>query len=96
MKTVELHARVRRAVIIEGISECAAADRSNSPCRVCPGSEMAQSGSANLMTLNIEGVVDSGVGGKKPLGRTLRFEQLLLSFTASDLQMRILGAIVVL
>ena len=27
MKTVELYARVRHAVLIEGISECAAADR---------------------------------------------------------------------
>jgi len=36
------------------------------------------------MTLDIEGVVDGSLGGKKPLGRTLRFEELLLSFTVQD------------
>jgi hypothetical protein len=47
------------------------------------------------MTLDIEGVVNSGVGGGKPLDRTLRFEPLLFSFSAPNRQMRILGSIVV-
>ena len=49
-----------------------------------PSSEMAESGSADQMTLDIEGVIDGSVGGKKPLGRTLRFEALLLSLPAQD------------
>ena len=46
------------------------------------------------MALDIEGILDGGVGGEKPLGRTLRFKPLLFSLTAPDRQMRILGTIV--
>lgn len=56
---------------------------------------MAESGTADQMALDVEGVVDGGVDGKEPLGRTLRFEPLLLSLPPSDRQMGILGAIVV-
>jgi hypothetical protein len=55
---------------------------------------VAESGTTDQVTLDIEGVVDGGVGREKPLGRTLRFETLLLSLTASDRQMRIFGSIV--
>jgi hypothetical protein len=47
------------------------------------------------MMLDIEGAEDRSVGGAKLLGRTLRFEALLLSFPTQDWQMRILGASVV-
>jgi hypothetical protein len=36
------------------------------------------------VTLNIEGVVDGGVGGEESLGRTLRFEFLLFVFPSSN------------
>jgi len=45
---------------------------------------MVESGAADQMTLDIEGIVVGSVGGKKPVGRTLRIEALLLSFTAQD------------
>ena len=46
------------------------------------------------MALDIEGIVDSGVGGEKPLGGTPRLKPLLFSLTAPDRRMRILGTIV--
>ena len=41
------------------------------PCRHGPGPEVAESGTADQVTLDIEGVVNGGVGREKPLGRTL-------------------------
>jgi len=47
------------------------------------------------MTLDVEGVVNSGVGGKESLGRALRLEPLLLAFSSPDRTVGALGAIVV-
>ena len=46
------------------------------------------------MSLDVEGVVDRGVGGEETLGRALGFEALLLPFSSSDWQMGILDPIV--
>ena len=46
------------------------------------------------MSLDVEGVVDRGVGGEEALGRRLGFEALLLSLSPSDRQVRVLSAVV--
>lgn len=46
------------------------------------------------MTLNVEGVVDRGVGGEESLRGGLGFEALLLSFSSSDRKVRVLDPIV--
>lgn len=46
------------------------------------------------MRLKIKGVVDWAVAGEKSLGRTLAFEPLLLSFSSTNDEVRILGPIV--
>lgn len=47
------------------------------------------------MTLDIEGVVDRGVGGGKPLGLVLGLEALHLSLSSSDGKVRVLDPVVV-
>ena len=54
------------------------------PCHIGFGSEETKGGSANHVTLKIEGVVDGGVGGEESLGGTLRFEFLLPSLASSN------------
>ena len=46
------------------------------------------------MALDVEGVVDCGVGRKIPLRRSSRFETLYSSFPLSDWQVRILDSVV--
>ena len=49
---------------------------------------------ADQVTLDVEGVVDRGVGGEEPLGGGLGFETLLLPLSSSDRQMRIFDPVV--
>ncbi len=49
---------------------------------------------SDQMTLDIEGVVDGGVGGEKPLRRSWWLEALHPSFSLPNRQMRILSPIV--
>ena len=46
------------------------------------------------MTLDVKGVVGRGVEGEETLGRRLRFETLLLSFSSSDREVGILDPII--
>ncbi len=46
------------------------------------------------MTLDVEGVVDRGVGGEEALGGSLGLEALLLAFSSSDRQVRVLDPVV--
>jgi hypothetical protein len=46
------------------------------------------------MALDIEGVVDGGVGGEKSLRGSLRFEPLHFSLSLPERQMRILRPVV--
>ena len=48
------------------------------------------------MALDVEGVVDRGVGGEETLGRGLGFEALLLAFSSSDRQVGVLDPVVFL
>ena len=60
----------------------------------CLVAKLAQCFSGNQMALDVEGVVDGGVGREKPLRRSSRFETLHSSFPLSDWQVRILGSVV--
>jgi hypothetical protein len=65
------------------------ADRSGGGGRCDPnaigiGSKEAKSGSADHVSLGVEGVVDDGVGGEEPLSWALGFELLLLSLSPSS------------
>lgn len=53
-----------------------------------------QRGPSSQMTLGVEGVVDGGVSGQKPLRRHLRLETQHLSLALPDRQMRVLDAVV--
>ena len=57
------------------------------------GPELAEGWSADQVRLEIEDVVDGGVGGEKPLGRGPGLELLLLSLPPPDRQMRVLRPI---
>ncbi len=46
------------------------------------------------MSLDVEGVVDGGVGGEESLGGRLALEELHLQFASSDRQVGILDPIV--
>ena len=46
------------------------------------------------MTLNVEGIVDSGVDVEEPLGGSGRLESLHLSFASSHRLMRVLRPII--
>lgn len=46
------------------------------------------------MSLDVEGVVDRGVGGEEPLGGGLALEALLLPLSSSDWQMGVLHPII--
>ena len=46
------------------------------------------------MTLEVEGVVDRGVGGEELLGRGLGLESLLLSLSSPDRQMGVFDPVV--
>ena len=46
------------------------------------------------MFLDVEAVVDGGVGGKETLGRALGLELLLFPLPSSDRQMRVLSPVV--
>ena len=59
---------------------------------LCP--ELAKGRSADEVGLEIEDVVDGGVGGEESLGGSSGLEFLLLSLASSDWQMRVLRPIV--
>lgn len=46
------------------------------------------------MTLDIEGVVDRCMGDEESLGLGLGFEPMLLAFSSSDWQVRVLNSVV--
>ena len=46
------------------------------------------------MTLDVEGVVDRRMGDEEALGRGLGFEQLLLAFSSSNREVRVLDPVV--
>jgi hypothetical protein len=50
--------------------------------------------SADQVSLDVEGVVDRGMGGEELPGGGLGFETLLLSFSSSDRQVRILDPMI--
>ena len=58
------------------------------------GSKSAKRGSADQMTLDVEDVVDGGVGGEEPLSRALRFELLLFPLPSPDRQVGIFNPVV--
>jgi hypothetical protein len=49
------------------------------PYQIGSDAEEVKRRSADHVTLEVEGVVDGGVGGKEPLGKRLRFELLLFA-----------------
>jgi hypothetical protein len=57
------------------------------------GPELAKGGSADQVGLDVEAVVDGGVGREETLGLALRFEPLHLPLSAADRQVRVLGAV---
>lgn len=61
---------------------------------MCRGAEDLQRSSARKMPGCVEGVVDRGVGGEKPLSRGLRPESHLLSFAFSDRKVAVFGAVI--
>jgi len=65
-----------------------------SPGREGSGSKVLVVGSAQKVTLVVEGVVVRGVDDQKALGRTDRFEALHFALASSDGLMRVLSAIV--
>jgi hypothetical protein len=50
------------------------------------GSEYAQRAARDEMALQVEGVVDSGMGGEKALSGSLRLEPLKFSLSSPDWQ----------
>ena len=65
------------------------------PLRHGGGSEGAEGLSGNKVTLEIEGVVDCGVGGNEALGLSLRLEPLHFPFPSSDGKVGIFNPVVV-
>ncbi len=68
--------------------------RSPRPCCIRLSAKVAKGRAADQVTLNVEGVVDRGVGGEESLGGGLGFEALLLPFSSSDRQMEVFDPIV--
>ena len=58
------------------------------------GSELAHRVSGDQVTLDVEGVVDRGVGGEEPLGEWLALEELLLALSSPDRQVGVFDPIV--
>jgi hypothetical protein len=58
------------------------------------GSEGAQRAAGDEMALQVEGVVDGGMGGEKALSGSWRLEALKLSFSPPDWQVRVLRPII--
>lgn len=58
------------------------------------GTKAAEGVSADQVSLGVEGVVDGGVGGEETLGGSLALEQLHLSLSSSDRQVRVLRPVV--
>ena len=59
---------------------------------LCP--ELAEGRAADQVTLDGEDIVDGGVGGEEPLGRTLGLELLLFALASPDRQMCVFRPII--
>jgi hypothetical protein len=64
------------------------------PCVRRVTAELTKSSAGDEITLNVEGVVDSGVNRQKSLSRSSRFEPLHAPLPLPDRKMRVLGSIV--
>jgi len=72
----------------------AVSGRGRRPLGIGFGAEASKRGAADQMSLEVEGVVDGGMGGEESLGGRLALEELHLPFASSDRQVGILDPIV--